>query len=113
MSGRYQSIRQLLDSGAEERPDVTVLRIPETAEEVSFSEFRHRVRVFSRRLTDLGLEPGDRVCSVSDNPVLTLEFVLGAAYGGFVAVPLNPRDPRPDERARDCGARVIFSSRGE
>jgi long-chain acyl-CoA synthetase len=113
MSARYQSIRHLLDSLADERPNVTVLRVPETAEEISFSEFRRRAGVFSRRLTDLGLEPGDRVCSVADNPVFTLEFVLGAAYGGFVAVPLNPRDPRSDECVRDCGAKAIFRSPGD
>jgi long-chain acyl-CoA synthetase len=74
---------------------------------------RRRAGDFSRRLTDLGLEPGDRVCSIVDDPGFTLEFVLGAAYGGFVAVPLNPRDPRADAWVRDCGARATFSSPDE
>jgi long-chain acyl-CoA synthetase len=110
MSGRFQSIRHLLDCGADVRPDATCLRIPETGEDISYSELRRRARLLSRRLTDLGLEPGDRACSIVDNCVFTLEFVLGAAYGGFVAVPLNPRDPRADAWVRDCGARVMFSS---
>ena len=113
MSGRYQSIRHLLDCLAEERPDSPFRRAPETGEEILYRELRRRARVFSRRLTDLGLEPGDRACSVVDNPVFTLEFVLGAAYGGFVAVPLNPRDPGADECVRDCGARALFSSPDE
>lgn len=110
---RYQSIRHLLDCRAEDRPDATFLRIPETGEDVCYSELRRRARVFCRRLTDLGLEPGDRACSVVDDPVFTLQFVLGAAYGGFVAVPLNPRVPGADALVRDCGARVTFSSPDE
>jgi len=109
-SRRYQSIRHLLDCGAEERPDAIFLRNPETGEEICYSELRRRARVLSRRLAALGLEPGDRACSVVDNPVFTLEFVLGAAYGGFVAVPLSPRDPGTIASVRDCGAKVMVSS---
>jgi amino acid adenylation domain-containing protein len=43
------------------------------------------------RFRQLGLTPGDKIAFLMDNGLFTAQLLLGAMYGGFVAVPLNVR----------------------
>jgi len=76
---------------------------------LTYGELRREVAGVQAGLAGLGLDVGDRVGIVAGN---TLEFVLGwlgAARGGFVAVPLNPGSPGPEltRELAAVGARVV------
>src|SRR5262245_62160044 len=50
----------------------------------TFAELGERTSRLANGLSDLGVEPGDRVAVLADNQLETLEQAVGIAIGGFV-----------------------------
>lgn len=65
----------------------------ESPVEVRFSEFEDRSARLAAGLVALGLERGQRVGILADNSVDYAAAYLGIPRAGFVAVPLNTRQP--------------------
>lgn len=70
-----------------------------------------RARRCARRLSRLGVEPGDRVAIVTPEKLPFLVAHLGAVYAATVSVPLNPRFTRGELKyfLEDSGARVVVA----
>lgn len=78
----------------------------------SWSEFRESVGAFAGGLRERGLAPGARVAILMDNSLPMAHAMLGAIYGGYVAVPINTSvsDAAVSRMAEDCSAAVIVAS---
>ena len=84
------TVREAIDRMAEIRGDAVFLIDPERNRRLTFRQIRDRASQFCSRLLAQGVNPGDRVASLLDNSLFAAESLLGAMYGGFVPVPLNP-----------------------
>jgi crotonobetaine/carnitine-CoA ligase len=60
------------------------------------------------RLSEIGLQPGDRVALLCGNGPAMMQVYLGCAWGGFVAVPVNTasRGAQLEHILTNCGARL-------
>ncbi|WP_244486945.1 AMP-binding protein [Aurantimonas sp. Leaf443] len=60
-------------------------------------------------LSRAGVRPGDRVALMAGNRSEFIEIVLGCAWAGAVAVPINvaSRGDQLEHILRDCGARLV------
>jgi acyl-CoA synthetase (AMP-forming)/AMP-acid ligase II len=69
-----------------------------------------RTNRFANGLLALGLEPGARVGILMSNGIRTVETIIGALRGGFVAVPLNLsiNDAAIEAMLVDSGATALF-----
>src|SRR5207253_5299283 len=64
---------------------------------------------FAGTLRAAGIQPGDRVAVICSNRLEFLEIVLGCAWLGAVAVPINvaSRGPQLQHILSNCGARLL------
>ena len=64
---------------------------------------------FAATLRDAGIKAGDRVAIICSNRIEFLEIVLGCAWLGAVAVPINvaSRGPQLQHILSNCGARLL------
>ncbi len=64
---------------------------------------------FAGTLRAAGIQPGDRVAVICSNRIEFLEVVLGCAWLGAVAVPINvaSRGPQLQHILSNCGARLL------
>jgi long-chain acyl-CoA synthetase len=76
---------------------------------VSYGELRAQVAVLRGGLSELGVEPGDRVALVAPNGPRFVATYLAVLGVGAVAVPLNPHSPAPElqRELTAVGARVL------
>lgn len=76
----------------------------------SWGELIERTSQLANGLRALGLAPGDRIGILMSNGVRTVETIMGALRGGFVAVPLNlsVTDAAIEGMLTDSGARAVF-----
>src|SRR6266705_6104744 len=60
-------------------------------------------------LRSAGIQPGDRVAIICSNRIEFLEIVLGCAWLGAIAVPINvaSRGPQLQHILSNCGARLL------
>src|SRR2546428_9090002 len=60
-------------------------------------------------LRSAGIQPGDRVAVICSNRIEFLEIVLGCAWLGAIAVPINvaSRGPQLQHILSNCGARLL------
>src|SRR3989441_4445712 len=60
-------------------------------------------------LRSAGIQPGDRVAIICSNRIEFLEIVLGCAWLGAIAVPINvaSRGPQLQHILSDCAARLL------
>src|SRR5437660_2953239 len=60
-------------------------------------------------LRSAGIQPGDRVAIICSNRIEFLEIVLGCAWLGAIAVPVNvaSRGPQLQHILSDCAARLL------
>ena len=86
-----KTLRELIDTMASRQPEAAFLTSPETGRVLTFRGLREQSIRLSARLQEAGLERGDKVAFLLDNGLFAAELLLGAMYGGFVAVPLNVR----------------------
>lgn len=102
-----QTIPGLLERQARAYGERTLLRFGEI--ERSFQEMRDAVAVAAGTLAGAGISAGDRVAFMCENRVELLDFVLGCAWLGAVAVPLNTalRGGQLRHQLVNSGARVL------
>ncbi|HEY4278958.1 MAG TPA: ATP-dependent acyl-CoA ligase, partial [Conexibacter sp.] len=102
-----QTLARLLDRQAAAYGDKPLLRFGEL--ERSFVEVRDAAALAAGTLSAAGIEPGDRVALMCQNRIELLDFVLGCAWMGAVAVPLNTalRGAQLSHQLVNSGARVL------
>ncbi|MDX1518091.1 MAG: AMP-binding protein [Woeseiaceae bacterium] len=79
---------------------------------VSWREVAGRAARVAEALFGLGLAKGDRVAILMNNGLPMLDAILGATWGGFVAVPLNVSvaDAGIAKMLVDCDAAAVIAS---
>ncbi len=78
--------------------------------QLTYSQLFERTNRFASVLTDqLGLVPGDRICTMLRNPVQAFEIANGATLAGCSAIPVNNRFNAEELGyiVNDSGARVL------
>jgi len=77
---------------------------------VRYEELKRSVTAIARRLSDLGVAPGDRVLIFFPNTPHFVACYFGVLECGAVAVPASPLDTAPEleHKVRDSGAKVVF-----
>jgi acyl-CoA synthetase (AMP-forming)/AMP-acid ligase II len=83
------TVRDLVERQAAWRGSAPFLISAGTGRTVTYAGLRDRCRWLAAGLAGLGLEPGDRVATLLENGLFTVEVFLGALYGGFVPVTLS------------------------
>jgi long-chain acyl-CoA synthetase len=106
------TLRASIDAGAAAFGDSPFLIEPESGAEWSYAQTADRARAAAARLTERGLRSGDRVAIVSENGPASVELMLGAWYGGFVPIPVQPTSgPRAIRQVLVHGeARLVFAA---
>ncbi|HEY8582087.1 MAG TPA: ATP-dependent acyl-CoA ligase [Capillimicrobium sp.] len=102
-----QTIPALLERQAARYGDKPLLRFGGV--ERSFAEVRDVAARTGGTLRAAGIDRGDRLAIMCDNRLEILDLVLGCAWIGAVAVPLNTalRGEGLQHQLRNCGARVL------
>ena len=77
--------------------------------ELSYREVRDLAARSGGRLLGTGIAAGDRVAMMSENRLELLELILGCAWVGAIAVPINTasRGPQLEHILSNCGARLL------
>lgn len=91
LDGRINTILELIECRAADKPDGVFLVSPETGCQLTFLGLRDQVLHLAVRLRQMGLKKGDKVAFLLDNGLYTAQLFLGTMAAGFVAVPLNTR----------------------
>jgi carnitine-CoA ligase len=102
-----QTIPALLERQADRYGDKPLLRLGGV--ERSYREMRDAAARTGGGLRAAGFAPGDRVAILCDNRVEILDLLLGCAWIGAIAVPLNTalRGEQLVHQLRNSGARVL------
>lgn len=102
-----QTLPGLLEIGAERFGDKPLLRFDDL--ERSFTEVRDEVAAAAGTIAEAGIARGDRVAMMCENRIELLDLMLGCAWLGAVAVPLNTalRGPQLQHQLSNSGARVL------
>ncbi|SDN56358.1 crotonobetaine/carnitine-CoA ligase [Streptomyces sp. cf386] len=77
----------LVEAAAERFGDQVFLRMGDTAR--TYAETREAAATMAGALAERGCRPGDRVAALLSNRIELVDLVLGCAWLGAVAVPLN------------------------
>ncbi len=86
-----QSFCERIVESFESRPDATAMRIVGNDDSTyTFGELLRQTRSIAYRLTQEGVEFGDRVALIGENHPKWAAAYLGAVYRGAVMVPLDP-----------------------
>lgn len=74
-------------------------------------EMMQAVATAAHLLTTEGIKPGETVALMSNNRIELLDFILGCAWMGAVAVPINTASRGDQLRhvLQNCGARLVIS----
>ena len=104
------TIPSLLSVQAERHPDSILLEID--GKRYTYNETRHLVARTAGMLIDSGLHEGDRLAIMSQNRLELIQLVLGCAWMGAVAVPLNAelRDEQLRHALVNSGAEILAMS---
>lgn len=82
-------VRALIDERASIQGGDIYFVAPHTGHTLTFDALARTCRRIAAGLIARGLQPGDHVSLVMGNGVATVEFLLGALYGGFCVNPIN------------------------
>ncbi len=106
------TVRALVDRMSEIGAEKPFLINPESNRECTFAQLRPQSGQIARKLSSMGLAKGDKVAFLMDNGLFTSGLLLGAMYGGFVAVPLNVRAGQNHlaYTLDHCDTRLVFVS---
>src|SRR5918911_732701 len=111
---RFDNLIQLLLTRAEEKGDQPFLWAKREGEwrSVSWSEAARQVAALAASLKRIGLEPGDRVCLVSENRPEWLIADLGIMAAGCITVPTYTTNTTRDHDhiLGNSGARAVIVS---
>ena len=104
-----QTLPALLTLGAERFGDKSLLRFDSL--DRSFDEVRDAVAAAGGTLAEAGIARGDRVAMMCENRIELLDLMLGCAWIGAVAVPLNTalRGDQLRHQLSNSGARVLVT----
>jgi crotonobetaine/carnitine-CoA ligase len=107
-----QTLPGLLEIGAERHSDRPLLRFGDL--ERSFAQVRDAVATAAGTLAAAGIGRGDRVAMMCENRIELLDLMLGCAWLGAVAVPLNTalRGDQLHHQLVNSGARVLAIDTG-
>ncbi len=102
-----QTLPALLQLGAERFGDKSLLRFDSL--DRSFVEVRDEVAAAAGTLAEAGIVRGDRIAMMCENRIELLDLMLGCAWLGAVAVPLNTalRGDQLRHQLANSGARVL------
>src|ERR1700759_1990400 len=102
-----QTLPGLLQLGAERFGDKSLLRFDSL--DRSYAEGRDEVAAAAGTLAEAGIVRGDRIAMMCENRIELLDLMLGCAWLGAVAVPLNTalRGDQLRHQLLNSGARVI------
>src|SRR6185312_9105780 len=61
------------------------------------------------RLVEAGVQPGDRIATMSENRIELFELIVGCAWAGAIVVPINTasRGAQLEHILGNCGARLL------
>ncbi|MCG6871786.1 MAG: AMP-binding protein [Gammaproteobacteria bacterium] len=88
------NLRKLIDRRAEDLAGKSALVFPDAGESLDYAGLRRAVRRRCALLTR-NLPAGAHVAQLLPNGRAAVEWMLGAIYGGFVSVPLDPNAGEP------------------
>jgi acyl-CoA synthetase (AMP-forming)/AMP-acid ligase II len=86
---KYDTVRECIESHAEQSPKKTFLIAPDTHQTLNFAELKQAVDEVGKALDLLGLARGTKVAFLLDNGFWTLSLFLGVMANNRVIVPLN------------------------
>jgi crotonobetaine/carnitine-CoA ligase len=104
---RERTLPSLLERQAEQFGDKPLFR--SGAVERTFAQMRDTTARYAGAFAAAGVVPGDRVAIMSENRVEILDVLLGCAWLGAIAVPLNTalRARQLDHVLEDSGAKIL------
>jgi carnitine-CoA ligase len=78
--------------------------------DLSYGQLREQAASLAAGLRELGVEAGDRVCTMLDSTIDYLAAWQGIVWAGAIDVPVNTelKGSFLEHPLRDCGARVLF-----
>lgn len=102
-----QTLPALLERQADAYGDKPLLRF--SGLERSFRQVRDAIAAAAGTLSSAGVVPGDRIAFMCENRIELLDFILGCAWLGAVAVPLNTalRGAQLAHQLNNSGARGL------
>jgi fatty-acyl-CoA synthase len=107
----------ILGERARLSPDAVALIHVPTRRQFTYTELNRRALQCARVWTDMcSLDPGDRVCILSENRVEYVDAFWAAGKSGIILVPLGTRSTAHElhQIIADCGARcLMYSARYE
>jgi acyl-CoA synthetase (AMP-forming)/AMP-acid ligase II len=83
------TVRSLIEQQAADRPSAIYALDGEGAHPLSYGDLARNCRRVAAQLQALGARPGDTVSLVMPNGLQTLQWLLGALYGGWCVNPVN------------------------
>ena len=92
-----QTVAQKLDAAARENPDKTVIVAPNG--NLSWRDLDARAGAVAQRLSDDGIQPGDRLAIAADTMTNTAIGIVAGLKVGAAITPLNPRLSDSDKHA--------------
>jgi crotonobetaine/carnitine-CoA ligase len=104
-----QTLPSLLDRQAARYGDKQFVATA-SGDKRSFAELRDAAAAWGGLLRDLGIERGDRVAALAGNRIELVELLLGCAWMGAVAVPLNTalRGAQVQHALTNSGAKALI-----
>lgn len=84
-----RSVRDLIDSRADETPDKPFLIDAHRGETLTYGGLRGSARAFASRLAEEGVRPGETVAYAMANGADAARVILGCLYGGYLATAVN------------------------
>ena len=102
-----RTLPALLERQAELHEQRPLVRVGEA--ELGYRDVRELAARSGGRLQAAGIESGDRVAMMSENRLELLELILGCAWIGAIAVPINTasRGPQLEHILTNSGARLV------
>ena len=104
-----QTLPALLDHQAARHPDKRFVATT-GGQARTFAELRDAAAAWAGLLADLAIERGDRVAVLAGNRIELVELLLGCAWRGAIAVPLNTalRGGQIRHALTNSGAKALF-----
>jgi carnitine-CoA ligase len=106
---REQTLPALLERQAHAYGDRALVRFGES--ELSYEQVRVAASRAAGTLHAAGVAPGDRVAAMCENGLPLLELILGCAWSGAIAVPINTasRGAQLEHVLTNSGARLMLA----
>jgi carnitine-CoA ligase len=102
-----QTLPALLERQADRYEERPLFRWGDT--ELSYRAVCEMAARSAGRLAQAGVQPGDRIATMSENRIELFELILGCAWAGAIVVPINTasRGAQLEHILGNCGARLL------